>query len=92
VYKEILGHRDIEPMRLRNFTTIRSTNDVALINRVERDFNSYLKNIILSIQENSEEDVSAILYILGRDDIDQSDIEAFLGRQTARLPGLEDVP
>ncbi|WP_432490579.1 hypothetical protein, partial [Flavonifractor plautii] len=61
-------------------------------NRVERDFNSYLKNIILSIQENSEEDVSAILYILGRDDIDQSDIEAFLGRQTARLPGLEDVP
>lgn len=92
VYKEILGQRDIESMRLRNFTTIRSTNDVALINRVERDFNSYLKNIILSIQENSEEDVSAILYILGRDEIDQIDIETFLERQTARLPGLEGVP
>ncbi|AVS91706.1 DNA-binding protein [Paracidovorax avenae] len=92
VYQDILGQRDIQSMRTRNFTTVRSTNNVALIKRVERDFNCYLKNIILPLEENSEEDISAILQILGQDEIDQGAIELFLERQKARLPDLEGVP
>lgn len=92
IYQEILGQRDLNLMRSKNFTTIRSINNSALIKRVERDFNIYLRDIILGLQANSEEDVPAILSILGRDTLNVDDILIFLERQTNRLPTLENVP
>lgn len=91
VYQEILGHSDFKSIRTRNFTTIRETNSATLMERVERDFNLYLRDILLELQENSEEDVPAILAVLSDDTLDQDDLRKFLERQTARLPTLEGV-
>nr|WP_300521959.1 ATP-binding protein [Alcanivorax sp.] len=92
VYQAILEENDLEPLRAKNFTTIRSTNNKTLMERVERDFGGYLHDILLGLQENSQEDPSAILSVVRHDTLDQDDLHEFLERQTTLLPTLEDVP
>ncbi|MDO9518612.1 MAG: ATP-binding protein [Pseudohongiella sp.] len=92
VYQAILGKTDLEPLRHRNFTAIRSTNNEVLMKRVERDFDSYLGDVILELEDNSKEDASAIIAVIHHDTIDQDNVRAFLERQTTLLPALADVP
>lgn len=92
IYQQILGRADLKPMRVRNFTTIRSTNSVALMKRVERNFEIYLRDILLELPENSEEDAPAILAVLSRDSLDHDALRKFLEVQTIQLPTLDGVP
>ncbi len=92
VYQAILGENDLEKLRERNFTTIRLKNNTTLIKRVERDFDLYLRDILLSLQGNSKEDAPAILAVLRHDTLDKNVLWEFLERQTTLLPTLEDVP
>ncbi|MDP9894307.1 hypothetical protein J2W32_003183 [Variovorax boronicumulans] len=92
IYQQVLGWSDLNSMRVRNFTTIRSTNNIALIKRVEQNFDIYLHDILLKLQENSEEDIPAILAILSQDSLDQDALRKFLEMQTTQLPTLEGVP
>ncbi|NKI18582.1 ATP-binding protein [Spongiibacter sp. KMU-166] len=91
-YQSILGEHDLQPLRVQNFTTIRSTKNAALIERVERNFNRYLHNILLELEDNSTEDAAAILTVVRQDSIDQDDLRQFLEQQTVLLPNLEGVP
>lgn len=92
VYQEILGERDVEQLRTNNYTTIRSMNNAVLIERIERDFNVYLRDVLLELQANASEDAEAILDVIRRDNLDQDDLREFLERQTTLLLTLEDVP
>lgn len=92
VYQDVLREYDLKPLHERNFTTIRSTNCAPLIDRVERDLNRYLHEILLELPENSKEDVPEILDLIRHDDVDHDDLRAFLERQTTPLPTLEGVP
>lgn len=92
VYQTILGESDLESMRERNFTTIRSANNTTLMKRVEGDFDRYFSDVLLELEENSKEDASAILAVIRHDAFDEDDIRVFLERQTTLLPALEDVP
>jgi hypothetical protein len=92
VYRETLGEKNLERLRMQNYTTIRSLNNSVLFQRIERDFKLYVRDILLKLQENSMEDISAILDIVRREALDQDDIRNFLERQTALLPTLEGVP
>ncbi len=92
VYQAILGENELEPMRERNFTAIRSTNNATLMKRVERDFGRYLRDILLELQGNSNEDAPAYLAVIRHDKIDQDDLQEFLKRQMTLLPTLEYVP
>lgn len=92
VFRAILGENDLEPMRERNFTAIRSTDNTTLINRIERDFDHYFINVLLELEENTKEDAPAILAVIRHDTLDEDDIQVFLERQTTLLPSLEAVP
>jgi hypothetical protein len=92
VYKEILGENDLDPLRERNFTTIRLTNNSTLIERVDRDFERYLRDVLLELPENSREDASAILDVVQRDALNQDDLREFLKRQVTLLPTMDEVP
>ncbi|MCZ0928682.1 ATP-binding protein [Halomonas janggokensis] len=92
IYQTILGENDLDPLRERNFTALRSTNNATLMERVERDFDRYLSDILLPLPGNSKEDASAILAVVCRDALDQDGLREFLVRQTTLLPTLEDVP
>jgi hypothetical protein len=91
-YKETLGETNLEQLRLQNYTTIRSLNNAVLLERIERDFELYVRDILLKLPENSGEDISAILAIVRREALDQDDLRNFLGRQTTLLPTFEGVP
>ncbi|MCA0934260.1 ATP-binding protein [Vibrio alginolyticus] len=91
-YQAILGEEDVTPLYTRNFTAIRATNSTVLIDRIESNFGDYLRNILLAIQTNTEEETSAILDVVRREEIDLNTIQDFLEQQTQQLPTLEDVP
>ncbi|MBN3560987.1 ATP-binding protein [Amphritea spongicola] len=92
VFEVILGEKNLESLRTRNYTTIRSASNAVLKTRVERDFDSYLRDILLCLQDNLEEDASAILAVIRHDNLDQVDLQGFLERQITKLPTLESVP
>lgn len=92
VYQAILRENDLESLRERNFTAIRSTNNPTLMKRVDRDFECYFSDVLLRLEENSKEDASAILAVICHDTFDQDDIRVFLERQTNLLPNLEGAP
>ncbi|EKG1750905.1 ATP-binding protein [Vibrio cholerae] len=91
-YLTILGLADLEPLRTRNYTTIRSAGSAILMNKIERNFDEYLSNILLAIPTNTEEDIPAILDVIYREEIDSTAIDEFLKQQTKPLPTLESVP
>lgn len=92
IYQFILEESDLDSFHCRNFTTIRAEKNLSLLQRVERDFDLYLRDILLALQDNSEEDVSAILVVARQDELDEANLLEFLERQTNMLPTLEGVP
>ncbi|MEK2041959.1 ATP-binding protein [Vibrio parahaemolyticus] len=92
VFKVILLIEDLGPFHRSNYTAIRSTENIALIQRVERDFDYYLRNILLSLKTNSEENLFTILNVIGRDEIELCVLRTFLEQQTTQLQTLELVP
>ena len=92
IYGSILGENDLEPLRERNFTAIRSTSNTILMQRIERDFDRYFSDVLLALDENTKEDAAAILVVVRHDELNQDDLEDFLARQTTLLPSLSGVP
>lgn len=92
ILRAVLGVGDLEPLRTQHFTTVTGIGNAALTSRVERGFGNYLKNVLLRLESNSRESVASILSIIARVDIDLDDLGAFLGRQSATIPSLDDVP
>ncbi|MGK0443219.1 MAG: energy-coupling factor transporter ATP-binding protein EcfA2 [Bermanella sp.] len=92
VYQVILREHDLESFYKKNFTTLRNMDNEALKNRVEHEFSFYFHNILLKLQDNSEEDASTILEVIWHEEIEQDYLYIFLEQQTTRLPLLEDTP
>lgn len=92
IYQDMLQGHDVEALRTRNYTTLRSANDAVLMNRIERDFEVYLKDVLLGLPENGGEDAPAILAVIRRDELDTEDLWEFLGKQESLLPSLDEVP
>ena len=92
VYQEVLGETNLAAFRERNYTTLRSITDPDLMTRVERDFDLYLSDVLLDLDDNSEEDAAAFIDILCLEELDEAILREFLGRQKALLPTLDGVP
>lgn len=92
VFRAVLGIGDLGPLRTQHHTTVTGIGNAALASRIERGFADYLKNVLLRLESNSCESVASILSIIAREDADLDDLCAFLGRQTATIPSLDDVP
>lgn len=91
-YKSVLGFSDLQPLRTMNYSTIRMLENPTLLDRAERDFVSYLQNIILDLPENSMETEETILDVVRRPEIPQDDLRRFLELQKAKLSDLSSVP
>lgn len=92
IYRDVMGETNLMAFRERNYTTLRSLTDPALITRVERDLDIYLSNVLLELDGNCQEEAAAIIDLLSREGLDEDNLREFLGRQTALLPALEGVP
>lgn len=92
IFRNVLGLPSADKLATSHYTTIMSSGNETLINKVKDDFENYLNNILLELENNSEEDVSAIIEVLNHDDIESDHLEAFVERQSINLPSLENVP
>lgn len=92
VYLKVLGGSDLDALRTRNYTTLRSMGSELLEGRIEREFETYLDEVLLRLKGNVDEDVSSILTILRRDDVDPESLSKFVERQSALVPELSEVP
>jgi len=91
-FATLLGHADHERLRTRNYSTLLEAAHEALTARIERDFDLYLSNVLLELEDNTRESAGAILAVIGREDLELEDVETFLGRQETLLHSLADVP
>lgn len=92
VYRKALGGADVDALRTRNYTTLRSMGSDVLERRIEREFGRYLDEVLLKLEGNTDEDVSSILAILRREDVDHGSLRKFVERQSALVPELSDAP
>jgi len=92
VYRQVLGGLDFHALATRNYTTLRSMGSDILDGRIEREFEAYLDEVLLKLDGNTDEDVSSILAILRRDDVDSGSLRRFVERQSALVPELTQVP
>lgn len=92
IYFSILSEKDSGGFHTRNYTKIRALNNTILTERIERDFELYLRDILLELPDNINEDVDAIIDVISHDGLDTNTIQDFLVRQEAMLPNLENIP
>lgn len=92
ILSRVVGWQDIESLDKRHFSTLRKANDAALLKRVRADFPAYVSDVLLELEENTEEDVSAILEVLANGSTEYDTRAEFLERQTAILPNLDNIP
>ncbi|NWN23200.1 hypothetical protein GY661_25465, partial [Escherichia coli] len=71
---------------------LRSMGSDMLDGRIEREFEAYLDEVLLKLDDNTDEDVSSILAIIRRDDVDSGSLRRFVERQSALVPELSQVP
>ena len=89
---EILGASDRSTARTRNYTTVIAADYPPLLSRIDRDFEGYVRDVLLALEENREESISAMLKIISHEEIGMEYLHELLSRQSARLPSLEQVP
>jgi hypothetical protein len=92
VYRQVLGGSNLEALRTRNYTTLRSMSSNILEGKIEREFDAYLEEVLLKLEGNSDEDIPSILAILRRDDVDRESLRELVKRQSALVPELSEVP
>lgn len=88
----ILGNSDLETMHNKNYSAIKSSNSPVLINKVENNFEFYMRNVLLKLEGNSKEDVSTIVDVVGRVELNDDLAESFIAKQVNKIPRLEEVP
>jgi len=92
VYLQVLGGSDIDALRKRNYTTLRSMGSEILEGKIESEFEGYVDEVLLNLEHNTEEDAPSILAILRRDDANEDSVRKFLARQSTLVPKLSEVP
>jgi hypothetical protein len=73
-------------------TTLLKTENALIIDKIDKNFSSYLYDILLELEENTEESVSAILSVINRDELEIESLKTFLDMQSALIPTLDEAP
>ncbi|OSQ31191.1 DNA-binding protein [Thalassospira sp. MCCC 1A03138] len=92
IFRDVLGLPSVEELQTKHYSTVLKSGNTVLINKVEDDFEHYLKSILLALENNTEEDVATIINVLKHDKIESEHLEVFLEKQSAKLPSLDDIP
>jgi hypothetical protein len=92
LFREVYGFTSVSELQVKHYTTVLKTEKKALIDKVQNDFDFYLKNILLQYDTNTEEEVETIIKVISHDEIDSKYLEDFIAKQSAKLPSLDQVP
>ncbi|PKR56843.1 DNA-binding protein [Thalassospira lohafexi] len=92
IFRDVFDLPSADELEVKHYSTVLNSGSTALITKVEDDFEHYLKSILLALENNTEEDVLTIIKVLNCKEIEGEYLEAFLEKQSAKLPSLDDVP
>ncbi len=81
-----------EDLETSNYTTILASGNKPLISLLEQDFDHYMRHVLLSLAENTKEEVGVILQVLNNEDVEAQLQEQFLVKQSAIFPLLAEIP
>jgi hypothetical protein len=60
--------------------------------KIDQSFKDYFENVLLKLEDNSEESLPAINSIINRDELETEAIRGFLEKQALIIPTLDEVP
>lgn len=92
IYTSVLGRSDIERLHRQHFSCLREIANGPLMARIDSEFETYFENVLCRLDSNNDEVLPALLEILSHDELDAENVEAFIARQNAIFPSLQDVP
>ncbi|MBY3512403.1 ATP-binding protein [Rhizobium laguerreae] len=92
VMEHVVGWSAVANLETRHFSTLLEANDDALLRHIQSDFETYVHDVLLRLEGNTAEDVSAIIKVLGHHEVKRELREEFLEKQTAIFPSFEGVP
>ncbi|WP_205618057.1 hypothetical protein [Thalassospira permensis] len=92
IFRDVLSLPSLDKLQTKHYSTVLKSGNTVLINKVEDDFEHYLKSILLAIENNTEEDVATIIKVLKHEEIEGEHLETFLEKQSAKLLSLDDIP
>lgn len=92
IYRNQLRLNQSGRLREQNYTALLETGNEPLLEKVDRHFAYYLRNVLFALPGNDRESVPTILRIINRKEVGFDDAAELLAKQAALLPSLEGVP
>lgn len=92
VHSSVLDRSNADALHRRHLSTLREVGSRPLLDRVETGFEEYFENVLMRLDENEEENLSAMLDVLSHDALEVEEVETFISRQREVFPSFEGVP
>ncbi|MZR30234.1 ATP-binding protein [Sneathiella sp. DP05] len=92
IFRDVFGLPNVEELQTKHYSTVLKSARTNLINKIEDDFERYFKRVLLTLENNAEEDVSSIIKVINHEEIEGKELEEFIDKQSAKLPSLDHVP
>lgn len=92
ILEHVVGFQNVSNLETRHLSTLREAGNEALLRRIDANFETYVRDVLLELENNTAEDLAAIIEVLGRDEVPRELRDEFLEMQTAILPSFAGVP
>ncbi|PDT07944.1 DNA-binding protein [Rhizobium sp. M1] len=92
IMEHVVNFPALDSLETRHFSSVREANDDGLLRLINSNFETYVSEVLLKLEKNTAEDLSAITEVLSREEVKFEFRAEFLSMQTARFPSFEGVP
>ncbi len=92
VFRRSVGSEEADGLKTRHFSTLLKAADAPLLDRVRSDFQSYVSEILLTLNGNIDEELTAIAEVLAQERIEYEVRKQFWLTQTAIFPDFGEIP
>jgi len=90
--ENVVRWTSVDNLEISHYSTLLEANDEAILKRIDADFETYVREVLLGLERNFNENSHAIISVLERDDVAMEMRTEFLTRQKTVIPSFEDVP
>ncbi len=92
ILEHIVGYGELSNLDTRNFTTIRESKERTLLEYLDANFETYLRDVLLQLENNTSEDVPSVIEVLNHEEANFDSRASFLAMQSIDFQTFEGVP
>jgi len=82
---------DIEAFNTKNYSTIQRSGLTHLVKYISLNINSYIRNVYLNIDTNTQEDEDYLIQLLNNKDIQKANKQAIIGRTETIISDISQI-